>query len=429
MGLSELSGCTDITSGKRKNLNQKTGGYKMKLTIHRGAAQIGGNIVGIASETAKIVLDCGRNLPPLDGGESEDGIDIPGLTSGASAYDAVFVTHYHADHCGLIERVNADIPIYAGQETKDVLSIIADFIDAPLPRVSQIIEPGIEVSVGGMKILPIGVRHSAKGAMMFLVEADGQKLLYTGDFSQIDETCYALLGGVGALLCEGTNIGARGGKTEQDIADDAAKIMRDAEGQVFVLCSATNIERIGSIERACRESGRTIAIDPFMKAVQDRLSPLTFANSVGFVANPIGKKKLPRAFKYLSDNIGFFNGAKVMARMTNLTFMVRQNMGRFLRRLDGLAPLRGSTLIYSMWRGYENHGKTKRFLGICRELGLEIKYLHTSGHAYRDSLGATIACLNPKTLVPIHTESADTFRELHRNVTLLADGEVFSLNA
>ena len=76
---------------------------------------------------------------------------------------------------------------------------------------------------------------------------DGQKLIYTGDFSQMDEAYYTLFEKVDVLLCEGTNIGARGGLTESDVENTAARIMRETRGQVFVLCSTTTIDRVRSI--------------------------------------------------------------------------------------------------------------------------------------------------------------------------------------
>ena len=396
----------------------------MKLKIHRGTNQIGGNIVEIATDTTKIILDCGKNLPPLDDPKSVDTVEIDGLTNGESKYDAVFVTHYHADHCGLIERINSDIPIYMSRETKIVLDIIADFIDKPLPRAAKILEHGRAIQTGDLKVLPIEVSHSAKGAMMFLVEAHGQKLLYTGDFKHIDEAYYSLIGKIDILLCEGTNIGAKNGKTEKDIESDAARIMRRTDKQVFILCSATNIDRIRSIEYACRNSGRTITVDPFMNTIIDKIASMLMINPVGFVPHFINAEKTPRAYKHFISDIQSFSDTETVAKMTNLAFMVRQSMGDFLVRLNKIKPLKGSILIYSMWKGYENTPPTKRFLDLCRSLGMNIEYLHTSGHVYREHLETTVNRLNPKTLIPIHSESAEEFRELHDNVILLDDGEV-----
>ena len=399
----------------------------MILKIHRGTKQIGGNIVEIATDNTRIILDCGRNLPPLDAPHAADDIEIEGLTFGKSAYDAVLITHYHADHCGLIERVNADIPIYMSNETKTVLDIISDFIDTPLPRSDQIVVPGKELLIGDIKILPLEVYHSAEGAMAFLVEADGQKLLYTGDFNGIDEAYFPLIGKLDVLLCEGTNIGNRNGITEKDVEAKAAEYMRKTEGPVFVLCSTTNAERIRGIERACRKSGRRIAFDPFMNAIIGKVGRALYVDPVGFVPHYIDEKKKPRAHKYLRNDIQFFSNLEVVSKMTNLTYMVRQSMGVFLRRFDKLTPLADSTLIYSMWRGYEDTEYTKKFLDLCRSLGMKIEYLHASGHAYREQLETAVLRLNPTTLVPIHTESADMFSEFHDHVELLDDCDIYDL--
>jgi ribonuclease J len=263
--------------------------------------------------------------------------------------------------------------------------------------------------------------------MMFLVEADGLKLLYAGDLNQIDPAYYSLLGNIDALLCEGTNIGAKNGKTEKDVETEAARIMRETNGQVFVLCSTTNIDRIKAIEKACRKSGRTMAMDPFMIAITDRIANMAIVDPVGFVPYFMSEKDTPRAHKYLVSKFQDFSGVETVAKMTNLTFMVRQTMGQFLKRLDKLSPLAGSTLIYSFWKGYEDTVPTKRFLDTCRSLGMNIEYLHASGHAYREQLESAITRLNPTTLIPIHTESAGCFQEMHDNVVILDDGEVFEV--
>ena len=396
----------------------------MKIKIHRGTKQIGGNIVEVATETTRIILDCGRNLPPLDEPKVEDPTQINGLTHGESTYDAVFITHYHADHSGLVERVNVDIPIYMSLETKMVLNIISDFINSPLPRTTQDLEHNKEVVIGDIKILPLNVNHSAKGAMMFLLENDGQRMLYTGDFNHIDAAYYSLIGNIDVLLCEGTNIGAKNGITEKELAIDAASIMRKTNGQVFVLCSTTNIDRIEAIEKACRESGRRMAIDPFMKAITDSIANLVIDNPVGFVPHFIKKEETPRSHKYLASDYQSFSGVEAVSKMTNITFMVRQSMGRFLKRLAKLTPLSGATLIYSMWKGYKNTVSTKKFLDTCRTLGINIECLHASGHAYREQLEYAITRISPTVLIPIHTESAEIFLEMHSNVVILDDGVV-----
>jgi len=63
----------------------------MKITIHRGANQIGGCITEFATKDAKIFIDLGSNLPGSDKTDySAD--DVRRITADA---DAIFYSHYH----------------------------------------------------------------------------------------------------------------------------------------------------------------------------------------------------------------------------------------------------------------------------------------------------------------------------------------------
>ena len=401
----------------------------MKLTIHHGSGHTCCSMIEVATDSARIILDCGKDLPPLDGASETDSFGLEGLTFGKSTYDAVFVAHCHADHSGLLERINPDIPIHMKYRTQRVLEAIADFIDGPSPRADRILQPGQAVSVGDLRVLPLEVRRSARGALMFLMEAGGKRLLYTGDFNHIDPSVLSLLGKVDVMLCEGTGIDQPDVPAWPTIEERAAQIMSKTQGQVFVLCSATNVDRVRSIERACRLSGRTLAIDPFAKAVFERVGYSIIGDPVGFVPYAIDAEKKPRAYKHMiSEDRNWFEGRTfsdtgAVAKMSGLTFLVRQTMGDFLKQLDHLSPLAGSTLIYSIWRGCEDAAPTPEFLSLCRSLGLHIEYLHASGPAYRSASQQILLQVKPEMLIPVHAQSAAAFQGLHDNIVPLSNGQ------
>ena len=54
---------------------------------------------------------------------------------------------------------------------------------------------------------------------------------------------------------------------------------------------------------------------------------------------------------------------------------------------------------------------------------LAINHLHTSGHANACDLQALAEALRPKTLVPIHSFSAERYPTLFNNVVQHDDGE------
>ena len=86
----------------------------MKIHIHRGQNQIGGSIIEISSDTTRIFFDIGTELDSDDNDKQIP--QIEGLFVGEKNCDAVFVTHYHADHIGLVSNILDDIPVYMGEK-------------------------------------------------------------------------------------------------------------------------------------------------------------------------------------------------------------------------------------------------------------------------------------------------------------------------
>ena len=89
----------------------------MKIHIHRGENQIGGNIIEIATDRTKILLDVGLDL---DEEKNKVLPNIEGLFDEAG-YDAVFVSHYHGDHLGLAYQIHKNIPLFMGEKSTKII--------------------------------------------------------------------------------------------------------------------------------------------------------------------------------------------------------------------------------------------------------------------------------------------------------------------
>lgn len=87
----------------------------MQIKIHRGVDQIGGCITEIRTKKARILIDVGTNLP-----NTENKVKV-NVTKISKKCDAVFITHYHLDHVGEYMKVKKKIPIYIGEQAKDIL--------------------------------------------------------------------------------------------------------------------------------------------------------------------------------------------------------------------------------------------------------------------------------------------------------------------
>lgn len=85
----------------------------MKVRIIKGTNQIGGCITEVTSNNGtKIIIDFGEDLVDDNEKEPKQNPNIDGLTFGTKKYDAVFITHSHSDHIGLINYILEDIPVY-----------------------------------------------------------------------------------------------------------------------------------------------------------------------------------------------------------------------------------------------------------------------------------------------------------------------------
>ena len=99
----------------------------MRVRIHRGAAEIGGNCVEVASDDGRrIVLDVGR---PISAGWSQEVAlpSVPGLKGMDATLCGVLISHPHLDHYGLIGGVDPSVPVFIGAEAAGMLRAAAFF--------------------------------------------------------------------------------------------------------------------------------------------------------------------------------------------------------------------------------------------------------------------------------------------------------------
>jgi len=411
----------------------------MYITVHRGTRQIGGNLIEIGTDQTRLLFDAGANLPPLDGPKTEAPFELEGLTCGKPAFDWVFLSHHHNDHCGLLGKLLPGIPVFAGEETKRILNVIADFTNRPRPEINLGFRDGQPVQLDGIRVTPIGVEHSAKDAYMFLIQADGKNVLYTGDFRTSEKAVSTVRkwlgegGQLDLLITEGTNIcpgkEAQTGKFQGEawIQHRAAGRLRvhQGSGTMFVLCSSANEARIQAFTRVATRFCRTVCEDLFQSAVRGHMDE----NVQRFVANPVEKGS--RAWPYFETlyQQKALVGAETLARLPGQKLIfVRTSMLPFMKRYMAARPPEEEQhplLFYSMWEGYKQTAAVQKVLEFCRERSISVVSLHTSGHAGRDTVKALIDGLCPAALLPIHcaAEDREEFLSLHNNCLMLNDGQ------
>jgi ribonuclease J len=77
-----------------------------------------------------------------------------------------------------------------------------------------------------------------------------------------------------------------------------------------------------------------------------------------------------------------------------------------------------------MWRGYLERDEWRRTQHIITAAGGDFVECHTSGHATVSDLVKFIKQLNPRRVMPIHTERPEALTALVSNVEIAEDGKV-----
>lgn len=392
----------------------------MKITIHRGQNQIGGSIIEIASDTAKIILDAGSELDE----EIPAAPQIDGLFSGRAAYDAVFISHYHGDHLGLCDQVLSEIPIYIGKGAADVTNATRKYLNKPEYTFAAYYEAGKPIIIGDLCITPHLCDHSAFDAYMFHITCGNKTLIYSGDFRSNGRKSFShllhKLPHADALIVEGTTL-SRASKpsvTEIDLEQIAVEMISKTDAPVFILQAATNIDRLVTAFKAARRSNRILIQDLYMAEVASAAgenipNARTFSGVRVFITNGWNGRHELLDSKYRKSKIGRSSIAK-----QKFVMCVRPSMQSYLEKLSEEISFGGGILFYSMWGGYKEDEDISTFLQFMRDKGVEIIDLHTSGHADAETIEALINDVDPIYIIPVHTENAGWFEQYENRVVI-----------
>jgi ribonuclease J len=434
----------------------------MNLKIHRGTNEIGGSCVELLTDNTRIIVDLGMPLVEHDNTEFNfsnyktmsftelvtEGIlpDIPGLYDNpARKVDGIIISHPHQDHYGLLNYALPEIPVYIGEAAFELIKISNIFTTQKISISKPIFyKKNKPFTIGDFKITPYWNDHSAFDAYSFLIEADGKRIFYSGDFrshGRKEEVFNWFLKhapqNIDYLLLEGTTVGRKDSvlKSEDDIEKVLIELFKSNNKITLIYTSGQNIDRLVSIIRTCLSTNKKLVIDPYIANIlftvskfsiipypssQNNFLRVLFTKHVCNKLRRDGNESLMYNFK--NSKIGI---TEIDANPGGFVIIVRTSMKADLEKFKNID---GGVLVYSLWEGYKSKPYTKEFLDYLRSRQFSMIDIHSSGHADISTLKVLTDTLNPKFIIPIHTFNKSQYKSIFsQNIISLNDKEVLEL--
>jgi ribonuclease J len=238
-----------------------------------------------------------------------------------------------------------------------------------LPRDRQkALVPGKPRRIGDFLVTAYLVDHSSYGSMAFLIEAEGKRIVYSGDLrlhGRKPGMAIVLLKAIrkaplDLLIMEGTSLsrGQEPGLSEPDVETLLVNLLKQTPGLALAMFSPQNVDRLVSYYRAAVRSGRTLVLDPYGAFILHLIrseckvpDPFQAGYIRIFLAQSFLRSMAARRLQKLVPRMKRveISRAEILAAPGNFLMIFREWM--YERMFERKLPP-GSRFFYSYWPGY-----------------------------------------------------------------------------
>jgi len=315
----------------------------------------------------------------------------------------------------------------------------------PVPRAIQVLAEGM---VGAFHVKGLPVDHSVPGASAYYVTTpSGQKLFYSGDLRfhgtrvAITEAFRNFVSNLrpDILIVEGTRIHESEPDSEVLVRDQCIQVVKETRGLAMAGFAWKDTTRFKTMKEVANSTGRTLVVSPKLAYLLNRLKG-TEGLDTAEASLDDARVYLPREnsmlyskgdythSKYKAGYSVKWDGGPDLEHFNNgvRAYDIRKEPHKYLvhlpyydfNELVDLAPPPGSTFIaaYSEPFDPEMELEERRIKNWLQRFEInspsfEPRYIHASGHASGPEIKELISLMQPKRVIPVHTEKPSLFAQ------------------
>jgi ribonuclease J len=408
-----------------------------------GLDKIGGNIVEVRTEAARILTDFGPsvNREPIDPereGELEYLMEREQMPQIPELYDtssferlplasvradsiatSLFISHIHLDHMGGLRYLPKGTKVYVSKEFYTLFYALVDVgeeVDVDCTLIPFEYEKPIQV--GDIKVIPYQTDHDTIGCAAFFIETEDLKLIHSGDLRLSGYHPDFVWKWVEKakqwqpdILCiEGTSFSFDPDEVVEEVLEDKPKKIESEEellkrleellnqsSQAIVFNPyIRNVERMKKVDEIVRKSGRIMVWEENYAQVLHAFYP---NESWVILEETMQQKKAPYEEEILSlEEIAHYPEKYVL-----------QNSVAYL---EFLTSLPGALYLHSNGEPlgpFMAHYDT--FIEFLEKNRLDYLSFATSGHAKQEDLLEVAKAVEAKFVMPWHTYGRERFKD------------------
>lgn len=373
----------------------------VKIIPLGGVREFGLNSLVIETSSGSIIVDTGIMFPKYN----PTGIDqiIPDFTyvvENQEAFQGIILTHGHEDHIGALPYLlkAAPIPVYSHPFTLEMVKRkLREYdMDGHIRLIP--VHAGQTISLAGMDIEFIEVRHSTMGCYCLNIMTPQGRIIHSGDFQVAPPEFSRIDAPVQLFICESTNAEVDPRCADESrVMESIDAIIKQTEGAVLVSTFSSHVKRIQLLYELAVQNSRKVTI--IGRSI----------NQVVDIASDLGILDLDPRDLIKPEEITTVDRSRLMIICTGTQGEMYSVLSLIARGWHKFKARTGDSVIISARIIPGNEIAIARCIDQLIDFGARVFYpdtadVHASGHATHSEILEAVRLLNPRIIMPIHGE-------------------------